>query len=761
MAETPYEGLNDDLLRRSRDLSDSMADIASAATRLGKELEDVDGYTSGINNNFTQIRNSANRVADIQKKARDSAKGTSEALGEQTKNLNRVKELNIAIDKLYAASKSATGETRDNLIAHARHLTEARDNSTTLAEMYGKMAADGAKLDKASSAFDTMGQVAQKYFGSNFAKPFQAASDAARQQTLDNAQMVVEREKLDEVIKKGGKGLTRAKLEELNLTKVTGELAGTAANEKLKKYRASLKVQSSMKAGFKAMGPMISKALGPLLWIKLAVDAIKFFVSLFVDANKQSVELARSMGTSVSSADVLRDRFREIRTITGTTRNNIESLVKAQAELNDEFGAAFVASNGTLDSQTFLTSRLGINAAQAAKLNVRFEATSTNARSSTDSIIEMSQAFADTNGYAMPLDKLLKSTSEASGQIAASFGFSNEKIARAIVQVRKFGLNLTQAQSIAKGLLDFETSIGNELEAELLTGKQFNFERARALAATGRIGDATEEVMKQMQNLTEEQRRSPIIMESVAAATGLSVDALQDAFLIQQNNNRAAQKYEEILKSGNEAEIARWRAQSGLEQATRDEIEARVTLGEQFQEAMADVKQQFVGLVKGGTIQILVDAIKDFADFVAKFTGPSTAELAQKEAARIAADNNIDIAVKEKVQEYASKASAMEAASKIRMGNAGSTLGFKLLSKFYGNKALQTANQDLNVQDFTIKTHPKDTLVMAGGTKLGQDSQKTNQLLERLISAVERGGDVYIDGNKAGRALVLASHKLS
>ena len=761
MAETPYEGLNDDLLRRSRDLSDSMADIASAATRLGKELEDVDGYTSGINNNFTQIRNSANRVADIQKKARDSAKGTSEALGEQTKNLNRVKELNIAIDKLYAASKSATGKTRDNLIAHARHLTEARDNSTTLAEMYGKMAADGAKLDKASSAFDTMGQVAQKYFGSNFAKPFQAASDAARQQALDNA-------KLGGANLKTGEGLNKQALERLGiLDQMTGKngkiLTGTAAAAKIQKegLLKGLKSQSTLAAGFKAMGPMISKALGPLLWIKLAVDAIKFFVSLFVDANKQSVELARSMGTSVSSADVLRDRFREIRTITGTTRNNIESLVKAQAELNDEFGAAFVASNGTLDSQTFLTSRLGINAAQAAKLNVRFEATSTNARSSTDSIIEMSQAFADTNGYAMPLDKLLKSTSEASGQIAASFGFSNEKIARAIVQVRKFGLNLTQAQSIAKGLLDFETSIGNELEAELLTGKQFNFERARALAATGRIGDATEEVMKQMQNLTEEQRRSPIIMESVAAATGLSVDALQDAFLIQQNNNRAAQKYEEILKSGNEAEIARWRAQSGLEQATRDEIEARVTLGEQFQEAMADVKQQFVGLVKGGTIQILVDAIKDFADFVAKFTGPSTAELAQKEAARIAADNNIDIAVKEEVQEYASKASAMEAASKIRMGNAGSTLGFKLLSKFYGNKALQTANQDLNVQDFTIKTHPKDTLVMAGGTKLGQDSQKTNQLLERLISAVERGGDVYIDGNKAGRALVLASHKLS
>ena len=40
-------------------------------------------------------------------------------------------------------------------------------------------------------------------------------------------------------------------------------------------------------------------------------------------------------------------------------------------------------------------------------------------------------------------------------------------------------------------------------------------------------------------------------------------------------------------------------------------------------------------------------------------------------------------------------------------------------------------------------------------------SEKTNMLLEKLISAVKTGGDVYIDGNKAGRAMVLGQHKLS
>ena len=36
---------------------------------------------------------------------------------------------------------------------------------------------------------------------------------------------------------------------------------------------------------------------------------------------------------------------------------------------------------------------------------------------------------------------------------------------------------------------------------------------------------------------------------------------------------------------------------------------------------------------------------------------------------------------------------------------------------------------DESVEDFTIRAHPKDTLVMAGGTKFGDD---TNKLLKEL-----------------------------
>ena len=43
----------------------------------------------------------------------------------------------------------------------------------------------------------------------------------------------------------------------------------------------------------------------------------------------------------------------------------------------------------------------------------------------------------------------------------------------------------------------------------------------------------------------------------------------------------------------------------------------------------------------------------------------------------------------------------------------------------------------------------------------GGSNKRIESLLEKLVGAVESGGNVFIDGNKAGRAMVLGSHKLS
>jgi hypothetical protein len=64
----------------------------------------------------------------------------------------------------------------------------------------------------------------------------------------------------------------------------------------------------------------------------------------------------------------------------------------------------------------------------------------------------------------------------------------------------------------------------------------------------------------------------------------------------------------------------------------------------------------------------------------------------------------------------------------------------------------------INAKDYVIKTLPEDTVVGAGGTKLGRTDEMVS-LLQELISAVKTGGNVYLDGNKVGTAMAMGTFK--
>jgi hypothetical protein len=94
----------------------------------------------------------------------------------------------------------------------------------------------------------------------------------------------------------------------------------------------------------------------------------------------------------------------------------------------------------------------------------------------------------------------------------------------------------------ANTLLDFESSIQKELEAELLIGRDLNLERARLLALNGDIEGATRELISQAGTLEELQGMNVLQQQALAGAVGLSADQLSDMLLNQKSLNAVAQE---------------------------------------------------------------------------------------------------------------------------------------------------------------------------------------------------------------------------
>jgi len=88
------------------------------------------------------------------------------------------------------------------------------------------------------------------------------------------------------------------------------------------------------------------------------------------------------------------------------------------------------------------------------------------------------------------------------------------------------GLSLSTTAKVAEGLLDFESSIANEVEASVMIGKQLNFQKARELALSGDIAGATKNIVDQVGSEADFNKLNILQRKSLAKSIGVSVSEM-------------------------------------------------------------------------------------------------------------------------------------------------------------------------------------------------------------------------------------------
>jgi hypothetical protein len=219
------------------------------------------------------------------------------------------------------------------------------------------------------------------------------------------------------------------------------------------------------------------------------------------------------------------------------------------------------------------------------------------------------------NKTAISYRKIISDISKINSEISVMYKNNPDLIAKAVIEANKLGLSLEQTQQISKSLLDFETSIAGELEAELLTGQRLNFEKARALALDGKSVEAAQELLGQMGGLEGLTKLNVIQRDRLANSIGLSAEALTTAAREQEvlnklgfENRQALEEQYELLRSRNDqagiaALMEEARKKEGGEVLLQDI--ARANLQERFQETLERIKQVFTEIAAGPIISIM------------------------------------------------------------------------------------------------------------------------------------------------------------
>ena len=203
------------------------------------------------------------------------------------------------------------------------------------------------------------------------------------------------------------------------------------------------------------------------------------------------------------------------------------SATEAQAAakgLVQEFGSLDVLTASTASGVASLTARFGIGGANAAKLLKQLSAINGESIETNINTLETVGNLAEANRVAPAL--VLNDLAESTETFAKFASDGGDELAKAAIEARKLGLNLGTVDKIAESLLDFESSIESQLEAQVLLGRSLNLDRARQLALSGDLEGVLAEVKEQVGGAAEFAKLDVIQKKALAAAVGLEVSEL-------------------------------------------------------------------------------------------------------------------------------------------------------------------------------------------------------------------------------------------
>ena len=248
-----------------------------------------------------------------------------------------------------------------------------------------------------------------------------------------------------------------------------------------------------------------------------ALAIIGSFASKVLDIKQSlgtsAVESARVAGNMTAAGVAAR--------MMGGSAQEAEAAVTAMV---DEFGTLNVLSLETSLSLGAMVADTGLTGANAAKLLKSMEAIGTSSIETNMNLISATAELARAEGVAPA--QVLNDIAESTEMFAHFAKDGGKNIAAAAIAARKLGLNLGTVASIAESLLDFESSIGAEMEASVLLGRQLSLDKARELALTGDLAGLAEEVKNQVGSQAEFEAMNVVQRKHLAAAIGVSASDL-------------------------------------------------------------------------------------------------------------------------------------------------------------------------------------------------------------------------------------------
>lgn len=359
----------------------------------------------------------------------------------------------------------------------------------------------------------------------------------------------------------------------------------------------------------KKLGVAMKAGFGPLL---IAASILLLAIKSFKDLDDAAKDFRDTTGLTNSQMEGIRS---DVNSIVGqfaglgVVAKDVFNTISA---LKSEFSDISNFSNEVVGALTVLNKNFGVSAESAAKTQAILENIGGLSAETAASVQLQVVNMANLAGVAPA--KVIADIAE-SAEIASTFFKGDiQSLAKAAIEARRLGTTIQRTADIAKGLLDFESSITSELEASAILGQSINFNKARGLAFDGDTIGAQKEILNQIRSIGNFQELDIFQKEAIANASGMTVEEISKQL-------KMGEKLASLSKEERDAAESAMEMGLDITNIKKEDLATQIKAFSTQQEQQAVLEQlsnQFTGIAStvGSVLVPLLEVIAPILGFV-------------------------------------------------------------------------------------------------------------------------------------------------
>jgi hypothetical protein len=318
--------------------------------------------------------------------------------------------------------------------------------------------------------------------------------------------------------------------------------------------------------------------------------------------------MAKSMNMTYADSARLRAELTQMAhsqlDITNLSAGNAVTTAGLQETLmsvNKTLGTSTMLSEDMLVQFTQMRKMAGFTNEELMGIAAISLSTGKDMESITGEFMAQAQISSTALGVKLNEKDLLKEIGKVSAATTLSLGKNPGLIADAAATAKSLGMELGKVDAIASSLLDFESSIENELQAELMLGRDINLEKARQAALNNDLATVAKEISEQAGSAAEFGDMNRIKQEALAKAVGMNREELAKTLFVQEQlvgaTAKQAEAKEALINASIEA-IGLEATQKKLADEGVEGLKNQQSQAERLSNTMDKLKEVFVSVAE-------------------------------------------------------------------------------------------------------------------------------------------------------------------